>query len=101
MFTLEILGVLERYKSAFDLKIYRKHRDWYIARVLSCESSYDAEIIELLAARDFKIPPRSRLYIYLRIMQLLRLGRRIARIVGGYRAYEKRVSMLLPFRRGR
>ena len=81
MLTLEILGVLERYESTFDLEIYRKHRAWYIARVLSCESSYDAEINELIAERDFKLPLTSRLYIHLRILHLQRLGRRIARRV--------------------
>lgn len=81
MLTLEIGGYLSRYASRFDLDLYASQRSRFIAQVHFFESIYNPEIIELIAERKFKLPLSSRLYIYLNILHLERLGRRIVRKV--------------------
>jgi len=56
--TLELLGVLGKYKDAFDLEEYRKYRNKYLTFILCCHKKfyYEEEIFQLMKEKHFKFP---------------------------------------------
>ncbi len=57
MFTFELLGLLDRFTSCFDLETYRQHRSHYIATVLAgVENPRKVETLELIREQGFRIP---------------------------------------------
>lgn len=67
MLTLELLGLLDRFESRFDLDTYSQHRTDYIATVLTdIENSRKVETLELMRAKGFRIPNEVRRQVALR-----------------------------------
>ena len=79
LLTLEVLGVLERYRAVFDLDVYARHRDRFIATVLAEHAGDNAlrDLHALLQARAFPIPPAAR-----RRARALALRRVLGRLPG-------------------
>lgn len=59
--TLEALGVLGRYKDAFDLDVYRKFRWLYLCYVLGSKEPLTKEVRDEMANRNFEIPSSARM----------------------------------------
>jgi len=62
--TLEMVGALDNYGRAFDMREYRKVRSLFIATVLKKSSPLNQEIAEQIEARGFKVPFASRVLSY-------------------------------------
>jgi hypothetical protein len=55
-FTLEIIGVLDRYKDAFDLAVYNKYRWMYICYVLGSDEALLNEIKDEITKKNYEVP---------------------------------------------
>jgi hypothetical protein len=63
LLTLEIAGLLDRYKHSFDLQAYRSHHERYIAEVL--KSRHDPmlrDVVSFAKKRGFEFPLTARWY---------------------------------------
>lgn len=70
MFTLELLGLLDRFEPRFDLGTYREHRSDYLATVLTdVENPRKAETLELMRQRGFAVPAEVRRMVAERRLQ--------------------------------
>lgn len=80
LLTLEIGGVLDRYEAVFDLDIYRRRREWYMASVLASRDSLSRDILAFARARGFSFPSSARALAPLALASpiLKRHGRQLA-----------------------
>jgi hypothetical protein len=60
LLTFEIGGVLERYDRVFDLAVYRRHRELYMAGVLLSSDPLLRELVEFARDREFRFPAGAR-----------------------------------------
>lgn len=84
LLTLEIAGYLDRYAQVFDLAVYRRGREWYMAEVLNSDDPLLREIVAYATAQGFVFPWRARMAAALRLPELaatMREGQRLARRV--------------------
>jgi hypothetical protein len=76
MLTLEIAGLLDRYGDVFDLNIYRKYREVYIAEVMISNDPMLQDIASYIKSSGFKIPLTSRLFVMIAKIPYLRKMRK-------------------------
>lgn len=87
LLTLEIADNLDNYQHLFDLKLYRRHRNRYIATILKKDDPLTQEIISFARAQNYKLPVSAKLLAYTGLYKFLpqferarRVGKRILRI---------------------
>ena len=62
LLTLEIAGLIDKYRDAFDLELYYKNKNQYIVKeVISSKDPLTKEIRNFARDKDFKIPISTRL----------------------------------------
>jgi hypothetical protein len=59
--TLEVLGALDRYKDAFDFRVYNKFRWLYICNILGSKEPLPREIQQEIIKRNYEVPFSARL----------------------------------------
>lgn len=79
MFTLDLLGCVERYASVFDLDYYKKRRNVYLSELLGRRDPLAMEIKQLMKERGISFPIKSYIIHYLGILIIVRSLRRLAR----------------------
>lgn len=62
LLTLEIGGFLSYYHKRFNLTLYKKKKNLYLAKILKSSDPLAMEIKEFIHRKNFNIPLRSRLY---------------------------------------
>jgi len=80
MLTLEMLGKLDRYGSAFDLGIWQKNRIRFIGHALFSRDIYLKEIVKNARARSWRFPVRA--WPYAAVSPIVSIVRRTLRGLG-------------------
>lgn len=53
LLTLEIAGALERYSEAFDMQVYREHREQFVETLLRSKDSLSREVVDFAREKGF------------------------------------------------